>query len=145
VIINLGMQPLRGGRSSAPKALEQFTDPRAPCGIRHRIAWTLAWWSRPGCPAPFTRWAITSEPTTSSEATRTVRRPRPMADRRKTSQAGTPAGRAVDCLADKVGVPVAPCVLLHEVLPHHAHRDGLSGKMKVSSSCEPSRAASTAR
>jgi AbiV family abortive infection protein len=32
-----------------------------------------------------------------------------------------PAGRAVDDLADQVGVPVVPCVLLHEVLPHPAH------------------------
>src|SRR5262249_58862620 len=41
------------------------------------------------------------------------------------STPGSEAGRAVDNLADQVGVPVVPCVLLHEVLPHPAHRGGL--------------------
>src|SRR5690348_13883093 len=38
---------------------------------------------------------------------------------------GSEAGRAVDDLAEQVGVPVVARVLLHEVLPHPAHRDGL--------------------
>src|SRR6516225_12455888 len=42
-----------------------------------------------------------------------------------TVASGSEASRAVDDLADQVGVPVVPCVLLHEVLPHPAHRDGL--------------------
>lgn len=42
MIIDPGMLPLSGGRTSLPKALEQVTDPRARRGIRHSIASTLA-------------------------------------------------------------------------------------------------------
>lgn len=42
MIVNPGMLPLPGGRSSLLKALEQVTDPRARRGIRHSIASTLA-------------------------------------------------------------------------------------------------------
>lgn len=38
MIVNPGMLPLPGGRSSLLKALEQVTDPRARRGIRHSIA-----------------------------------------------------------------------------------------------------------
>ena len=38
---------------------------------------------------------------------------------------GSAAGRAVDGLAEQVGVPVVARVLLHEVLPHPPHRGGL--------------------
>ena len=38
---------------------------------------------------------------------------------------GLQSGRAVDGLAEKVGVPVVARVLLHEVLPHPPHRGGL--------------------
>lgn len=41
MIVNPGMLPLPGGRSSLLKALEQVTDPRARRGIRHSIASTL--------------------------------------------------------------------------------------------------------
>ena len=42
MIVNPGMLPLPGERSSLLKALEQVTDPRARRGIRHGIASTLA-------------------------------------------------------------------------------------------------------
>jgi DDE_Tnp_1-associated len=42
VIVDPGMLPPPGGRTSLLKALEQVTDPRAPRGIRHSIASTLA-------------------------------------------------------------------------------------------------------
>jgi len=42
VIVDPGMLPLLGGRTSLLKALEQVTDPRARRGVRHNIASTLA-------------------------------------------------------------------------------------------------------
>ncbi len=86
---------------------------------RKTYGWTMAFLALAGAQFSFAYWelAITrsAPPRTWPGCARKVLGP----------WSRSQAGRAVDGLAQQVGVPVVARVLLHEVLPHPPHRGGL--------------------